>query len=274
MNKFVFKLKNYKFDLWVKLLKLFPVRKEKQYDYKLYKESSKIHLIYRISDSGYPKTKLKCINNENCLKNAVKCFPLDKVHWIVICDNCSESTLNMVELYVPKENIKLVSVGHGAGTFNIALDIALKFNDDDIVYFLENDYLHKENALEVLIDGFKLKNGENDYITLYDNPDKYDPRHPLYYYMKKRTHVFLGEKSHWKSAFSTTMTFASKVCILKRDELIFREWTSFRHPFDFKIFTSLGKKGRCILSPIPSVSTHGEIKFLAPLIDWEKNCNS
>ena len=269
MDHLRFKLQNRIFDFKMKFLKMYFGKKERLCPSKLYKDSSKIHLIYRISDAGYPKDKLSCINNENCLKNAVEAFPLSKVDWCIICDNCSEETLAMIEKYIPKENMSIVSVGHGAGTFNLALDKALTFDDDDIVYFLENDYLHTENSLEVLIDGFKLTNGENDYITLYDHPDKYDVNHPIYYYMKKRTHVFLGEKSHWKTAFSTTMTFAAKVVTLKDDEKIWRQWTTTRHPFDFKIFTTLGKKGKSLLSPIPGCSTHGEKAFLGPLVDWE-----
>ena len=42
--------------------------------------------------------------------------------------------------------LNYVSVGHGAGTFNLALDEALTLDDDEIVYFIENDYLHKPNS--------------------------------------------------------------------------------------------------------------------------------
>lgn len=67
-----FKIQNYKFDVTMKFLRICCGRKEKTVQTKLYKESSKIHVIYRISDAGYPKEKLSCINNENCLKNAGK----------------------------------------------------------------------------------------------------------------------------------------------------------------------------------------------------------
>ena len=45
----------------------------------------------------------------------------------------------------------MLNKGNGAATFNMALDEALKmYDDDDTVYFLENDYLHKPGSLELL----------------------------------------------------------------------------------------------------------------------------
>jgi hypothetical protein len=52
----------------------------------------------------------------------------------------------MINKYIDPANIEKVSVGNGAGTFNLALDKALKWEDDEIVYFVENDYLHKQNS--------------------------------------------------------------------------------------------------------------------------------
>lgn len=254
--------------LRVSILNLISRKKEKAYLNNRNNDKDVVHIIYRISDAGYPKVKLPIISNENCLKNALKCFPTDKVDWKIICDGCSDSTMEMVKRYFPESSIIVTSLGSGAATFNYAYDLAIQYNNNDIVYFLENDYLHLSDSLDILLDGFNLKNGENDYITLYDHPDKYDTEHICYYYMKKNTHVFLGEKSHWKTAFSTTMTFASKVVTLKKDEKIWRKWTKTKHPYDFEIFLDLGKRGRSLLSPIPGRSTHGEVAFLSPLIDW------
>ncbi len=95
-------------------------------------------IIYRTSDAGYKKIKPDYVNNELCLKNAIDKFPLSECEWVVIADNVSDSTSAIIQKYVPKDNIKYVSVGHGAGTFNLALDIALTYNDDECVYFLES----------------------------------------------------------------------------------------------------------------------------------------
>ena len=47
-------------------------------------------IIYRISDAGYNKVKPLYINNENCLKNAVKTF--GNSEFLIIADNVSDET--------------------------------------------------------------------------------------------------------------------------------------------------------------------------------------
>lgn len=229
-------------------------------------------IYYRISDSGYYKIKPDYINNENCLKNFVNVFSKYNHDIIVIADNISESTYDMVSKYVDKEQIRKVSVGHGAGTFNLALDMALELSDDTIVYFVENDYLHLPNSDNIIIEGLALS---FPYITLYDHPDKYlEPSiggNPFCQGGAENTRVYLTKSCHWKITNSTTMTFASKVKDLKIDETIMRKWTSGTHPDDFKMFLEIRSNNRFLLSAIPSYSTHGETRWLAPIIKWREN---
>lgn len=225
-------------------------------------------IIYRISDSGYNKVKPLYINNSNCLKNAVRNFGSKENTWIIIADNVSEKTLDGIHSIVPQNtNVKQVSVGHGAGTFNIALDIALTYNDSEIIYFLENDYLHRDNSEAVLIEGISTG---SDYVSLYDHPDKYiDGANPYVESGGEVTRVIMSNSSHWKLTNSTTMTFASKVETLREDETILREYTSQSYPRDFEMFLKLRDKGRTLITPIPGYSTHGESNWLSPLINWE-----
>jgi hypothetical protein len=223
-------------------------------------------IIYRISDAGYNKVKPDYINNENCLLNALDTFSTEKHDWIVIADNVSENTKNMIERYIL--NPQYVSVGHGAGTFNLALDIALKENDDEIIYFLENDYLHKPGADKVLEEGFSLG---FHYVSLYDHPDKYiTGANPFIEDGGEVTRLMLTDSCHWKLTNSTTMTFAAKVSTLKQDEAILREFTSGTHPNDFPMFLALREKQHGLVTPVPGYSTHGETAWLTPLTDWSK----
>ena len=105
-------------------------------------------IIYRISDAGYNKVKPDYIGNEQCLKNATEVF--EDAEWSVIADNVSSETDLMIQKYLPKSAIYYASIGHGAGTFNLALDEALTYEDDEIVYFIENDYLHTPDAKDIL----------------------------------------------------------------------------------------------------------------------------
>ena len=228
-------------------------------------------IIYRISDVGYNKVKPDYINNENCLRNFCNVF-FDHIYDIhIIADNISENTHNMIKKYIDPINIERVKVGHGAGTFNIALDKALKWDDNEIVYFVENDYLHKQNSPKILKEGFNLG---ASFISLYDHPDKYlDPSQGGNPYCEggaEDTRVYLTNSCHWKITISTTMTLASKVSTLKKVEPILRKWTSETHPNDFQMFLELRQNNELLITPIPGFSTHGETAWLSPLTDWSK----
>jgi hypothetical protein len=224
-------------------------------------------IIYRISDAGYSKVKPNYISNENCLKNALAVFPWTEHDWSIIADNISEETNDMIQKYISRDHILYVSVGHGAGTFNLALDEALQYSDDEIIYFIENDYIHLPGSPQILEEGFKLG---ASYVTLYLHPDKFIP--PFQGgnpevdqdggYMTK---IYRGETQLFGMFNSTTMTFAAKVKTLKEDEAILRKHTSGTHPNDFPMFLELRDKGSALLCPLNTFSTHGETMWLAPL---------
>ena len=225
-------------------------------------------LIYRISDSGYNKVKPDFITNEICLKNFVEVFlPND---FTIIADNISEDTKKMILKYVPEECIQYVEVGHGAGTFNLALDLALTYNDNEIVYFIENDYLHTSDAKKILEEGFDIG---ASFVSLYDHPDKYlapdRGGNPYCDGGAEDTRVYLTNNSHWKITNSTTMTFAAKVKTLKENEKILRDFTNETHPHDFQMFLKLRENNKLLITPIPGRSTHGETAWLSPLIKWK-----
>ena len=209
-------------------------------------------IIYRISDSGYNKIKPNYIDNEKCLDNATEV--LEGAIFHVIADNTSPETNDMIQKYITKDGVEYVSKGNGASTFNLALDKALTYDDDEIIYFLENDYLHKPNSLKILEEGFTLG---ASFISLYDHPDKYmEPNQ--------------GGNPYCEMTNSTTMTFAAKVSTLKRVEPILRKHTSGSHPNDFQMFLELREMGELLTTPIPGYSTHGETSWLSPHTDWSK----
>lgn len=229
-------------------------------------------IIYRISDAGYNKVKPNYINNEACLKNFCNVFFDHISDIIILADNCSEQTLLMVGRYIDPINIHKVSVGHGAGTFNLALDMALKWKDDEIVYFVENDYLHKQQSPNIIKEGLSLG---ASFVSLYDHPDKYlDPSNGGNPYCEggaEDTRVYLTDSCHWKITNSTTMTFASTVETLKRTEPTLRKYTNQGHyPDDFKMFLELREHNELLVTPLPGYATHGETAWLSPLTDWSK----
>ena len=226
-------------------------------------------IIYRISDSGYNKIKPAYINNEACLKNAIQTFPWFDHDWVILADNISEETRTMIKKYISEKFIKDVSVGHGAGTFNLALDEALQKPDWQVVYFLENDYLHKPNSDKIILEGLELG---ASFVSLYDHPDKYlapsQGGNPFCEGGAEDTRVYLTESTHWKITNSTTMTFATNEPNLRRAEKTLRKYTQGSYPEDFKMFLDLREQGELLISPIPGYATHGETAWLSPLTDW------
>ena len=228
-----------------------------------------MRIIYRISDDGYNKVKPDYINNEACLANAVKVF--DDCEWSIIADNISEETNNMIQKYKSRDHILYVNEGNGAATFNIALDEALKMNDNDTVYFLENDYLHKPDSRVILEEGFELG---ASFVSLYDHPDKYlspnEGGNPYCEGGAEETRVYKTDSVHWKITNSTTMTFAAQISTLRENEQVLRNHTSGSHPNDFQMFLELRSLNKLLITPIPGYATHGETAWLSPLTDWSK----
>lgn len=129
-----------------------------------------------------------------------------------------------------------------------------------IIYFLEDDYVHREGWVDALFEAFSL---ETDYVTLYDHSDKYTA------YPNLQSKLFVTKSCHWRSTPSTTNTYAMRFSTLKEDISIHRRFSLNRKvSADHDKFVFLEKKGRTLISAVPGFSTHADPEFLSPCIDW------
>ena len=147
-----------------------------------------------------------------------------------------------------------------------SLDIAK--NCEDLIYFVEDDYLHKINAIEEMIFTYeKISTQLNKEIILC--PADY----PYLYNNLQKSNIFLGNKYHWRSVEETLCTF------LTSQKLINQYWDKFisvckteHYPFE-KPFHEIYKKELCI-SPIPSLAVHftniNSVYGLSPLMNYKK----
>lgn len=237
------------------------------------REINNFYVFYRISDNGNTnKDKLDCATKINCLKNALEVFKKARIR--VYIDNVIEITDKAIhELCDNLDNvdIKYLECKSNPRSFRAVYEDALTLNNNDFVYFLEDDYLHLSDSFEVLKEAAEMN--YTDYITLYDHPDKYDYGcvniNPYCRNFGEQTVIFRTENHHWKVTNSTTMTFGAFVDVLRRDKEVFWKNTSTNISKDFEIFLELRQNGFLLSSPIPSLSTHCEKKFLAPFINWE-----
>jgi len=229
-------------------------------------------IIYRLSSGGYQKEKPDYINNMSCLGNTFTTLRGGDDNIIIIADKLKDDELSQVkdlmgDLY---EGDKIIEVneGNGASTFRLALDEALKLPDDMIVYFVESDYIHRINSMDIIQDAINI--GAN-YVTLYLHPDKFIPPNlggnPLVSedggYPTK---IYKGKCGLYGIFDSTTMTFAAEVKTLREDKTIIDKHISGTYPADAPMFWELMKeKQRMLLCPLTTYSTHGETRWMAPL---------
>jgi hypothetical protein len=222
-----------------------------------------MHLFYRISDKSYPKVKLPGSNKKVCLQNfcsafqsiifteeslnGIACPPM-----LIVSDNVElrETKKLIQETGIPSLDTKLGN----AGALLFCIEEALKLPDEEIVYFVEDDYLHLGNAYQVLKEGISVA----DYVTLYDHPDKYTH----FYDFGEVSKVVKTQSTHWRYTGSTCMTFGVKVKELREDADVWREHLKDQaHPDDFKIFNILVSAGRKLGVSIPGVAVHTDLAF-------------
>ena len=247
-----------------------------------------IHIYYRLSDNNRRGKAPSYFTNENCLNNFLKNFGLTEQDKLtIIADNIGENTEN----WLRSLNLNIIKTALGnCGSFDFAFKQAIKSNqDDDIIYFVENDYLHRKGSRNALDEAFNYLNV--DYTHLYDSPDKYQTHYNVNYnsIVNFDDHVFDGLKSkiifglnnYWRSSNCTTMTFASKVKTLKSDYDAFKAhliWLTDQYedrkmyeykkiPSDYELFHTLTEaRSKKMISPMPGYCTHGDL--LSPLVKW------
>lgn len=169
-------------------------------------------------------------------------------------------------------NVEIIKCGNEADSFISTLDIIKnkQFNDDTIIYFLEDDYLHRPGWGKVLLEGFTLN---PSYVTLYD----FD----FFISSGYLCEIFITESSHWRAVPGTTNTFACKFKTLMEDIKIHEYYSTncvgvdnYTYSKDYDKFWELQKNKKYIVSPIPGWSTHCDDNHLSPIIDWEQIINN
>lgn len=232
--------------------------------------------IYRISDNSYTgpdKTKLANATKTRCLMNFLQEFGGEN-DLLVLADKLQDSTKRWVEDYARYGNFTLeyIQGGSSAQSFRCAYEKALTFDDSELVYLVEDDYLHLPHSRQILLEGLQRA----EYVSLVDYPDKYVPGsmggNPLIDDSgSDLTRVILTKSSHWRITNSTTCTFAASVKTLREDYDIWKKWCfkdqEQKHPHDFQCFLEIRQK-RSLITPIPSLATHTQLNTLAPLVDW------
>ena len=225
------------------------------------------------------------------INKAAAVFENIKFHLIVTDTNSSKKDMDKIQEILNKSNIKnkfksidldsfknKIKSGYSKAKFSnmanfyTSLMIA-KEESDDIFYFVEDDYLHSENAITEMIFAYEKFNTifSKDLVLL---PSDY----PYLYTKDEATKIYLGEKYHWRLVSESLVTFMTSKRVIEKNynnlEKMGIEWID---PWE-KPLHDIYNSNPC-LSPVPSLAVHcaniNSVFGVSPFVDlkelWEKN---
>ena len=132
---------------------------------------------------------------------------------------------------------------------------------NDLIYFLENDYMHVNGWVEKIFELFQTYNGL-DYVSLYDHNDKYFL--PMYDNLTSK--IFTSPSHHWRTTPSTCGSFVTTKQRLNED---FDILSTMRGDHNKWLWLN-ENRNRFVFTPLPGLSTHCMEGLLSPTIKWEK----
>ena len=213
-------------------------------------------------------------------------YPNLKFKTIIIDDKSKEENLDKIKKLVENNNldVEVSSLNHkkyiniikqqkNDQTFSNLASLLQSFelgkeNGQDLIFFVEDDYLHFEPMMEEMIASYER-------IASQLNKDIFmcPADYPYLYMNNEKTNILIGNKRHWRTINQTLCTFLTTSTLLKK------YWNNFYNtcldrndPFE-KHINEIYKKEFCI-SPLKSLSLHvtnvNSSYGLSPFIDYKK----
>jgi hypothetical protein len=148
-----------------------------------------------------------------------------------------------------------------------SFDVAKK-ETTDLVYFVEDDYIHKKECISEMIFTYEKIASEfkKDFFMC---PVDY----PYLYKSTENTNILIGHKHHWRTVKESLLTFMASKEILNKHWNKLLEMAEIEHsPFEIPLH-EIYKQELCI-SPIPSLAMHctniNSVFGLSPNMEWKK----
>ena len=212
----------------------------------------KIHVIDYNSKDG-DLEKIRNILNSGNIEFEITNLNLEKLTQIKTLD---KGNLNI-------ENNMKATMASILTSFNIA-----KNNCDDLIYFVEDDYIHKKNSIIEMVSTYEKIASELN-CELFLCPVDY----PYLYKKLDNSNILIGNNYHWRTVNESLLTFlTSKDLINKYWNELFSMAENEHSPFETPLH-KIYEKELC-LSPIPSLAMHctnvNSVFGLSPNINWKK----
>ncbi len=165
-----------------------------------------------------------------------------------------------------KEGYSKAKFSNMANFYN-SLMIA-KNEDADLIYFVEDDYLHSLDSINEMILSY-----EKFYSIFAEEIVLLPSDYPYLYTKDENTKIYLGEKYHWRLVYESLVTFMINKNLINKYfsklEIMGKEWED---PWE-KPLHEIYRKHPCF-SPIPSLAIHcaniNSVFGLSPFIDIKK----
>jgi hypothetical protein len=213
-------------------------------------------------------------------------YPNIKFKMIIVDDNSKEENLNKLKKLIDESSIEvsitplnhhkykdIIKQQKNNQTFSNLASLLQSFelgkeHGEDLVFFVEDDYLHFEPMMEEMIASYER-------ITSQVNKEIFmcPADYPYLYMNNEKTNILIGNKRHWRTIDRTLCTF------MTTKSLLYKYWDNFynncldRHdPFE-KHLNEIYIKEFCI-SPLKSLSLHitnvNSSYGLSPFINYKK----
>ena len=254
----------------------------------------------RLFDKNKSEYTFRSLNSIiTSLNQAKKSFPKIEFNIVIIDHNSKSEDLEQIKKQLNKTNFKNSLISLKVNEFidkikkinakneNVTENqisnmsnihkslLTAKSQCDDLVYFVEDDYLHKEDTINEMILAYERISSQIKRELILCPAD-----YPYLYTKIDPTCIFLGSNKHWRRIEETLCTFLTSKIIIEKYWNNFISMCQFEHyPFEQPLH-DIYKSEYC-LSPIPSLALHctniNSIFGLSPNISWkeiwEKNKN-
>ena len=213
-------------------------------------------------------------------------YPSIKIKLMIVDDNSKQENLKKITTLAKNSNLKteILNLDHhkyknvikeqkNEQTFSNLASLLCCYENakeygEDLVFFVEDDYLHFVPMMEEMISSYERISSQLN-KDIFICPSDY----PFLYMNNKKTNVLIGNKRHWRTIDETLCTFMTS------KKFIEKYWENFRktcldrnEPFE-KYLNEIYKSEICI-SPMKSLSVHftniNSSYGLSPFIDYKK----
>ena len=235
----------------------------------------------------YPKieyTKRSLNSLIKSIKYLSEKYPSINVKTVIVDDNSKNENLLQIKSIIQNRNIEMISLDHSKylnkiknqktkETFSNLASLFQCFEigkerGEDLIFFVEDDYLHFEPMLEEMVASYQRISSQIG-KDIFMCPTDY----PYLYMNNEKTNILIGNKRHWRTVSKTLCTFmTSKKLINNHWEKFYKTCLDRNDPFE-KYLNEIYHEEIC-LSPITSLSLHltniNSSYGLAPFINYKK----